>query len=100
MRWGQLEFAGTGSDDATRDTVGRKAEKLRHAQQEGLLDPSWDPLDIVVFVNQLAMGWAEQPGLTSIESGARDQFLADRRAAIVAAVERLFPAVIPRPNRE
>ncbi|WP_280358693.1 TetR/AcrR family transcriptional regulator [Nocardia otitidiscaviarum] len=96
MRWGQLEFA----DTATRGTVDRKAEKLRRAQQEGLLDPSWDPIDIVVFVNQLAMAWAEQPGLTAIDSGARDQFLADRRAAIVTAVERLFPATTPRVNRE
>ncbi|RVW06659.1 TetR/AcrR family transcriptional regulator [Rhodococcus spongiicola] len=92
MRWGQLEFADTGSDGAARDTVSRKAEKLRRAQREGLLDPSWDPLDILVFVNQLAMAWADQPGLTSVESGAREQFLADRRAAIVTAVERLFPA--------
>jgi AcrR family transcriptional regulator len=100
MRWGQLEFAGTGIDDATRDTVSRKTEKLRRAQQEGLLDPSWDPLDILVFVNQLTTAWAEQPGLTSIGSGSRDQFLADRRAAIVAAVERLFPSVIPQTNSE
>ncbi len=95
MRWGHLEFAGTGSDDAARDTASRKAEVLRRAQQDGLLDSSWDPLDILVFVNQLSMAWADQPGLPSIESGARDQFLADRRAAIVTAVERLFPAAIP-----
>lgn len=90
MRWGELEFVGT--DDAARDTARRKTAKLRRAQQEGLLDPSWNPLDVLVFVSQLASAWADQPGLPSTEGSARDQFLADRRAAIVTAVERLFPA--------
>lgn len=98
MRWGELESASP--EDATRDTARRKTATLRRAQQDGLLDPSWDPLDILVFVNQLAMAWADQPGLPSNESGERDQFLADRRAAIVAAVQRLFPAVNPQTNRE
>ncbi|MFI6867614.1 TetR family transcriptional regulator [Nocardia sp. NPDC050406] len=90
MRWGQLEFAD--ANPATQDTITRKAEILRHAQQQGLLDPSWDPLDILVFVNQLATAWAEHPGLTSLEPAAREQFLTARRAATIAAVERLFPA--------
>jgi AcrR family transcriptional regulator len=90
MRWGQLEFAGSGPDAAAAETVNRKTGQLRRAQQEGLLDPSWNPLDILMFVNQLAMAWAGQPGLAAAEADSR--FLADRRAAIVAAVEQLFPA--------
>ncbi|WP_433610234.1 TetR family transcriptional regulator [Prescottella agglutinans] len=90
MRWGELEFVGT--DAAARDIARRKVEKIRRAQQGGLLDPSWNPLDVLVFVSQLAAAWADQPTLPSAEGTARDQFLADRRAAIVAAVERLFPA--------
>jgi len=89
MRWGELEFVGT--DDAARETARNKTAKLRRAQQDGLLDPSWDPLDVLVFVSQLASAWADQPGLPTAKS-VRDEFLADRRAAIVAAVERLFPA--------
>lgn len=92
MRWGQLEAAGDEADRATQETATRKADRLRRAQREGLLDPSWDPLDILVFLNQLAMSWAGQPGLTEMSDGARERFLADRRAAVVAAVERLFPA--------
>ncbi|MEV0465700.1 TetR family transcriptional regulator [Nocardia tengchongensis] len=99
MRWGQLEFGATGSDAATRATVTGKVEKLRRAQHEGLLDPAWDPLDILIFVNQIAMAWAEQPGLIPTENPARDQFLAARRAAVVAAVERLFPPVDGQKNR-
>ncbi|MDJ0362242.1 TetR family transcriptional regulator [Rhodococcus sp. H29-C3] len=90
MRWGELEFVGTGA--AARDIARRKIAKIRCAQQGGLLDPSWDPVDILVFVSQLASAWADQPVLPSTEGSTRDQFLAARRAAIVAAVDRLFPA--------
>lgn len=90
MRWGDLEFVGT--DAAARDIARRKVEKIRRAQQDGLLDPAWNPLDVLVFVSQLAAAWADQPVLPIAEDGAREQFLADRRAAIVTAVERLFPA--------
>lgn len=94
MRWGDLEVSEL--DDAAREVAQLKTAKLREAQQQGLLDASWDPLDILVLVNQLASAWADQPGLPS-SSAAREQFLAPRRAAIVAAVERLFPAA-PRNN--
>ncbi|QBJ94665.1 TetR/AcrR family transcriptional regulator [Rhodococcus sp. ABRD24] len=92
MRWGQLELADSEPDDASAETANRKIGQLRRAQRDGLLDPSWNPLDILMFVNQLAMAWAGQPGVAAAEAAAGGQFLADRRAAIVAAVERLFPA--------
>lgn len=92
MRWGQLEAGGADADRATQDAVARKTAQLRSAQQAGLLDSSWDPLDILVFLNQLAMSWAGQAGVAAMSDGARERFLAARRSAIVAAVERLFPA--------
>lgn len=93
MRWGQLERADRGTDDATRETMNRKVEQLRRAQLDGLLDPSWDPMDILMFLNQIAMSWAGRSGLTE-ENAAADQgaFSGARRTAIVTAVERLFPA--------
>ena len=91
MRWGELECVGT--DEAARATGRRKTAMVRRAQQDGLLDQSWDPLDVVVFVSQLASAWADQPGLPSVSGQTREQFLGQRREAIVAAVQRLFPAV-------
>jgi hypothetical protein len=44
-----------------------------------------------VFVSQLATSWAGQTHLAPIGE-ERDAFLAAHRAAIVAAVQRLFPA--------
>jgi AcrR family transcriptional regulator len=94
MSWGQLEL-GTGDslpDDAIRESVVRKVEQLRKAQEAGQLDPAWDPLDILVFVNQIAMSWAAQPDLVPTADQGQDPFMAARRAAIVAAVQRLFPS--------
>lgn len=93
-RWGELEFSG--NDEAAYRTAKTKTAILRRAQDEGLLDASWHPLDILVFVNQLATAWADQPGLPPAGSKERDKFLAERRAAIVAAVDKLFPAARPQ----
>ncbi|WP_433602375.1 TetR family transcriptional regulator [Nocardia sp. CA-135953] len=94
MKWGQLEFGGGGPGDPTRVAMARKTEQLRRAQRDGHLDPAWDPIDILVFVNQLATAWVDQPDLADSAGPAaeRAEFLAARRAAIVGAVERLFPA--------
>jgi AcrR family transcriptional regulator len=93
MMWGQLELpAGeTPPDDPVQESLRRKIEQLRKAQDAGHLDPAWEPEDILVFVSQLATSWAGQTHLAPIGE-ERDAFLAARRAAIVAAVQRLFPA--------
>ncbi|MER5755224.1 TetR family transcriptional regulator [Streptomyces sp. NPDC002088] len=93
MHWGRLEFAGSAADAATGETVRRKVEQLRKAQEAGYLDPAWEPIDILVFVNQIAMAWPGQLDLVDAADGqVRDPSLPARRAAVVAAVQRLFPA--------
>ncbi|MER6558997.1 TetR family transcriptional regulator [Streptomyces sp. NPDC001027] len=95
MAWGQLELGpdDTPDDDPVRQTLVHKAEQLRAAQKAGGLDPDWDPLDVLVIVNQIATSWANQPGL-AVEIPQQDSadYLAARRAAIVSAVQRIFPA--------
>ncbi|MBU2664857.1 TetR family transcriptional regulator [Actinoplanes bogorensis] len=88
MTWGQMELGPGESppdDDPIREATTYKLEKLRQAQKDGILDASWDPIDILIFVNQIAMSWVAQPPHVPSDSQAR-------RAAIVTAVERLFPA--------
>lgn len=93
MTWGRMELAGDTTDAVTRETFRRKVEQLRKAQEAGHLDPAWEPIDILVFVNQLAMAWPGQLDLVEAAAGqVRDPSLAARRAAVVAAVQRLFPA--------
>ncbi|MFI6407250.1 hypothetical protein [Streptomyces sp. NPDC050548] len=63
-----------------------------HAQDAGHLDPAWDPVDILVFVNQIAMAWSGRLDLVDAAADqARDPSPAARRAAVVTAVQRLFP---------
>nr|WP_275408654.1 hypothetical protein [Streptomyces sp. SID9124] len=73
-------------------TVLHKTDQLREAQKTGHLAPEWDPVDILMFVNQLAMSWAGRGDLLPAGEQERAAFLAARRTAIVAAVQRLFPA--------
>lgn len=94
MTWGQLELAPGEArpGNPLRESVDRKVGQLRQAQQAGQLDSAWDPLDILVLVNQIAMSWAAQPDLAPAAGQECDSFMATRRAAIVAAVQHLFPA--------
>ncbi|MFM9632702.1 MULTISPECIES: hypothetical protein [Streptomyces] len=98
ITWGRLELADsavadTGADP-TRAAIARKLDQLREAQQAGQLAPAWDPVDVLALVNQIATTWAAQPeiGAVSAEQAA-DPSVAARRAAVVDAVERLFPRV-------
>ncbi|MEV0621999.1 TetR family transcriptional regulator [Nonomuraea sp. NPDC050404] len=69
-----------------------KIEKIRRAQQAGDLDPSWDPVDIMALISQIANTWADQSEITSLApQAAADPTLAARRAAVVRAVSVLFP---------
>lgn len=91
MMWGQLELpaddpADDLPDNPLRASMGRKIETLRQAQADGQLDPGWDAVDILMFVNQIAMAWAGQSAVTPVRPES-----AERRAAVVAAVRRLFP---------
>lgn len=102
MNWGRLELAGAplvGSDDPVRATMRHKTEQVRAAQQAGHLDPGWDPADILMFVSQIAMAWVGQNDLLPAAEDGRAAFLTTRRAAIVAAVQRLFPAAAARAGR-
>ncbi|MFD7734229.1 TetR family transcriptional regulator [Kitasatospora phosalacinea] len=94
MSWGRLELSPDpdAADDPVRATVRHKTEQLRLAQRAGRLDPSWDPLDVLVLLNQLATAWAGQPEFLPADEESRAAFLAARRAAVVRAVQRLFPA--------
>lgn len=94
LNWGRLELTeNKSSSDFMESTVRRKVEQLRTAQHEGLLDPSWDPVDVLALLNQIAITWSSQPEMWSVANidGSRSSLVA-RRAAVVEAVRRLFCA--------
>lgn len=95
MNWGRLELAdgpAPNLDDPMYASICGKTEQLRDAQKAGYLDPAWDPSDILTFVSQLALSWVGQTDLLPADEKERASYLAARRAAIVTAVQRLFPA--------
>ncbi|WP_191242970.1 TetR family transcriptional regulator [Amycolatopsis deserti] len=104
LHWGLLDIGvsqapGDPFQESVRRTVRDGIEQLRQAQAAGHLDPSWDPIDIMVVVNQIAQAWAWQPGLVELAEGqVRDPSYTARRAAIVAAVAGLFPAAAASPE--
>jgi AcrR family transcriptional regulator len=96
VSWGRLELAepsASDTDDPTQASINHKIGQLREAQRDGHLDPAWDPVDILALVNQIATTWA---ALTELRAAARQEArtpaIAARRAAVVEAVQRLFPA--------
>jgi AcrR family transcriptional regulator len=94
ITWGRLELPGAAAvaDDPAQAVIARKIDQLRQVQQAGQLDPAWDPVDVLALVNQIAMTWASQPELSEAAAAhAVDPTTAARRAAVVTAVERLFP---------
>ncbi|MEU1510941.1 TetR family transcriptional regulator [Streptomyces sp. NPDC005811] len=98
IAWGRLELADTAAAPV-HAAVARKVEQLREAQRAGQLDPAWDPVDVLALVNQIATTWATQTeiGAAAAEQAA-DPSLDARRAALVGAVERLFPSATRSPG--
>lgn len=97
MSWGRLELAAAGEApdavDPVWETIDLKIEQLRKAQEDGHLDPRWDPLDVLALVNQIATAWAARADLVPVLGEPQQEaFLKARRAAAVTAVQRLFPA--------
>ncbi|WP_454855372.1 hypothetical protein [Promicromonospora soli] len=88
----QLDTASTSPDDAVRAADAAMVEQLRDAQKSGVLDPAWDPADVLALLNQIAWTWAGQPELLPEDPEGRAAFLRERRTTAVTAVERLFPS--------
>lgn len=94
ITWGRLELADAAATESNPNgaIITRKLDQLRQAQQAGQLNPGWDPVDVLALVNQIATTWAAQPELTEAAAEhAADSTTAARRAAVVTAVEQLFP---------
>ncbi|MFC9835574.1 TetR family transcriptional regulator [Rhodococcus sp. NPDC127530] len=96
ITWGRLELGDGEADSDTVDpalnTINSKVEQLRDAQCAGLIDPAWDPVDVLALINQIATTWASQPEIGAAAATlAADTSVGARRAALITAVERLFP---------
>lgn len=104
IAWGRLELAPASAsasasapvDSPYRDAILGKIATIRRAQEAGDLDSSWDPVDVMAVVSQLAHTWLDQATLAAVaDQAAADPALAARRAAVIRAVSAIFP---PKPR--
>jgi AcrR family transcriptional regulator len=99
VSWGRLELSAEPADGAPGpygQAMLGKVETIRRAQQAGDLDHTWDPVDVLSLVSQIATAWIGQPEVAALaQHAAADPALTARRSAVVRAVRALFPPASP-----
>lgn len=92
QRWIELEAPqGLSNDHVLRRIFRAKLVEVRRGQQAGLIDASWNPMDLVTMLTEIALSMAAGSSVISEIAGqprAGDS-LAERRAAAAEAARRL-----------
>jgi AcrR family transcriptional regulator len=98
LSWGRLEQSPADALAPDRVAALQDAlDQIRQAQQHGAIDASWDAFDVKALVGQIALCHLAIPELKAAAALAVCEPAMDqRRAAVVKAVERLFPAAPDR----
>ena len=91
LDWARLEGAQELLPQRPCGRPGPAVEDVARAQAEGIIDPSWDPHDLVTLLFSVASAWAQSPevlftGETAASHSSRER----RREAAVAAACRLL----------
>jgi hypothetical protein len=94
--WGRLEPGGelTATDASGHRSLQAKLAVIAQGQADGILDDAFEPIDVLMLLVNLSMGWLMAVEMHRFEDVDDPDVLARRRAAAVLAAERLFP---PRP---
>jgi AcrR family transcriptional regulator len=92
--WSRLEpneqLVGLGEPGTT--SLRAKLDAIAQGQRDGLLDDAFDPVDVLLLVVHLSMGWWSNVEFHALQDPTDPDVLARRRAAAVLAAERLFGA--------
>jgi AcrR family transcriptional regulator len=90
--WSRLEpnenLAGLGEPGAA--SLRAKLAAIEQGQRDGLLDDAFAPIDVLLLIVHLSMGWWSAVEFHTLEDPTDPDVLAHRRAAAVLAAERLF----------
>ncbi|MCC9178688.1 TetR family transcriptional regulator [Arthrobacter sp. zg-Y750] len=94
LDWARLEGAQELLPQRPCGRPGPAVEDVARAQADGIIDPSWDPHDLVTLLFSLASAWAQSPevlftGETAASHSSRER---RREAAVAAACRLLAPA--------
>src|SRR6478735_6228888 len=99
QEWADLEMREQIADsDARIRTLRPKADEIRRGQQEGFVDPSWNPGELLLVITDIARTLATARGGPKSEGG---RSVEQRRQTAVEAVRRLVrvPAGADAPGR-
>ena len=93
LDWARLEEEPNLLPPTPSGRPGPANEDIVNAQKQGLIDPSWDPDELMTLLFSLATAWAQSPetlftGRTEGTGESRDR---RRKAAVAAACRLLEP---------
>jgi AcrR family transcriptional regulator len=90
--WGRLEpneaLAGMGA--AGQASLRTKLAAIAQGQADGVLDDAFEPIDVLLLLVHLSMGWSMAVEFHHLEDADDPDVIARRRAAAVLAARRLF----------
>lgn len=91
--WSRLEpsEALVGLGEAGAASLRAKLDAIERGQRDGVLDDAFDPIDVLLLLVHLSMGWLTAIEFHALEDATDPDVLTRRRAAAVLAAERLFP---------
>jgi AcrR family transcriptional regulator len=91
--WGRLEpgeaLASMGA--AGEASLRAKLATITEGQAAGVLDDAFEPIDVLLLVVHLSMGWSMASEFHQLEDADDPTVIARRRDAAVLAAARLFP---------
>ncbi|MCU1443021.1 MAG: putative TetR-family transcriptional regulator [Cryobacterium sp.] len=91
LDWARLEGDLGLIPTATSARTDREEAAIAAAQEQGLIDPQWNPRDLVTMLFGLATAWTHTPsGLLDTTADTTDAGHARRRGAAVAAARKLL----------
>lgn len=98
LDWARLENEPGLAPQTPCGRPGPAVEDIVRAQEQGIIDPAWDPDDLIILLLSLATAWAQSPhslftGETLFTGEPEDASGAQRRrdAAVAAACRILAP---------
>ena len=92
LDWARLEGAQDLLPETRLARPGPADAAVARAQEEGIIDPSWDPHDLMTLLFSLATAWAQSPEILFTGEAMDITSQARREAAVAAACKLLAPA--------